>query len=78
MFSLDDKGEVVEVKCRGLPIKKKERAQKFLDDVLEAWSKPYDPKSINSLNHKTRPAGRHATVNVHAFMPLTLAIASPT
>jgi hypothetical protein len=41
MFSLGDNGNVIEVKCRGLPIKKIEKAQKFLDDVLKALDKPY-------------------------------------
>jgi hypothetical protein len=36
-FYLDDDGKVVEVKCRGLPLKNFKRAQTFLDDVLRAW-----------------------------------------
>jgi hypothetical protein len=86
-FYLDDKGKVVEVKCRGLPVKNLERAQKVLDDILEAWKEPYDPESVCDLNPKKfrkgprkgelRPIARHVTVPIRAFMPLTSAIVSP-
>jgi hypothetical protein len=75
---LDEDGKVVEVKCRGLPIKNKKRARKFVDDVLVALKQPYDPDAENSLTPKKgRAVARHATVEIRAFMSLTLAIVSP-
>jgi hypothetical protein len=38
---------------------------------------PYNPESIDKFGHKTRPPGRHASVPIHAFMPLHSAIVSP-
>ena len=76
-FYLDENGKVIEVKSRGLPLKKLERAQKFLDDVLAAWQAPYNPESVSSFKSKTRPPGRHAFVTIKAFMPLATAIVSP-
>jgi hypothetical protein len=76
-FYLDDNGKVKEVKSRGLPLKKTEKAQAFLDNVLKAWQEPYDPESVSSFKSKTRPPGRHASVEIRAFMPLASAIVSP-
>jgi hypothetical protein len=45
---LDGEGKVAEVKCRGLPIKQKEKAQKFLDDVLEAWGPGHQGATLPS------------------------------
>jgi hypothetical protein len=64
---LDENNKVVEVKCRGLPIKNRERAQKFVDDVLVALAEPYDPDGVP----------RYVTVKIRAFMPISLAIVSP-
>jgi hypothetical protein len=52
-LSLDEEGKVAEVKCRGIPIKKKEKAQKFPDDVLEAWKRHTTQRA--STNSATRP-----------------------
>jgi hypothetical protein len=66
------------VKSRGLPLKDLEKAQKFLDDVFEALKEPYDPDAVQSLKPtKGRKVARHVTVKIKAFMPLSLAIASP-
>ena len=51
-FYLNDDGEVVEVKCRGLPVKNLKRAQLFLNDALKAWKEPYNPASIRDLRPK--------------------------
>ena len=48
-----------------------------MDDVLKAWQERYNPESIDKFGHKTRPPGRHASVKITAFMPLTLAVTSP-
>lgn len=77
-FYLDDDGKVVEVKCRGLPLKKSERAQTFLDDVLKAWKEPYVSNSVRDLKpKKSRPVARHASVEIRAFMTLASAIVAP-
>jgi hypothetical protein len=65
----------VETKTRGLPQKNLEKAQKFLGEVFEAWKEPYDPDSVPSL--KAEKIARHVSVKIKAFMPLSLAIASP-
>jgi hypothetical protein len=55
-----------------------EKAQAFLDDVLEAWKEPYNPESVCDLKpKKKRPIARHASVALRAFMPLASAIVSP-
>ena len=74
-FYCDENGKVVEAKSRGLPLKNKERAQKFLDKALAAWKAPYDPNAIASF--KADNIARHATAEIKAFMPLASAIASP-
>ena len=49
-----------------------------MDDVLEAWKEPYNPESVRDLRpKKNKPVARHATVKLHAFMPLASAIVSP-
>ena len=63
------------MKSRGLPLKNLKKAQKFLDDVFEAWKAPYDADSVPSL--KAEKSARHVCVKFKAFMPLSLAIASP-
>jgi hypothetical protein len=65
---LDEDRKVIEVKCRGLPIKNVKRAQEFVDDVIKALEKPYDPDGVPP---------RYVTVKIRTFMPLTLAIVSP-
>ena len=76
-FYLDDKCKVIEVKCRGLPVKNLEKAQAFLDDVLEAWKELYNPESVCDLKpKKKRPIARHALA-LRAFMPLASAFVSP-
>jgi hypothetical protein len=74
-FYCDENRKVLETKSRGLPLKDLKKAQKVLDDVFEAWEEPYDREAVSSL--KAKKVARHVTVKIKAFMPLSLAIASP-
>ena len=45
--------------------------------MFVALEEPYNPESVSSFKHKSRPPGRHVSVEIKAFMPMSLAITSP-